>query len=99
MTARQLRVNDAALAELKDIVDYISRRNPENALRFVGRLRATFETLASAPDIGRARKDVAAGLRGIPVDRYIILYRHDDIHLTIERVLSGYRELGYVEFQ
>jgi toxin ParE1/3/4 len=49
--------------------------------------------LGRMPKAGRARSDVAAGLRSFPVDKYLIYYRQRERgRISISRVLHGKRD-------
>jgi toxin ParE1/3/4 len=49
--------------------------------------------LASFPKIGRSYDDVQVGLRGLPLEGYIILYRMIDDGIEIVRVVNGRQDL------
>ncbi len=44
--------------------------------------------------IGRSYIDLSPGLRGLPLEGYIILYRVTEDELTILRVVSGRQNLA-----
>lgn len=50
--------------------------------------------LKDNPLAGRARDDIAQGLRGHVVAPYLILYRLDEQDLFIVRVVDGRRDLN-----
>jgi toxin ParE1/3/4 len=43
--------------------------------------------------MGRRYDALAQNLRGLPIGNYIIFYRATDQGISIERILSGYRDL------
>ena len=43
--------------------------------------------------MGRSYDYLKTGLRGLPLDGYVILYEVIDKRVTILRVVSGYRDL------
>lgn len=45
------------------------------------------------PNMGRSYDRIKPGLRGVPLDGYIIFYRVVDNGIEILRVVSGYQEL------
>ncbi len=58
----------------------------------VDRLDRQLRLLAKEPMIGRARDEVAAGLRSIPFGRYVIFYQPIDNDIQVVRVLHGARD-------
>jgi toxin ParE1/3/4 len=93
MIRRKLVVTSLAEDDLAEIWCFIAADDPEAADRFVAGLQTRCQLLADAPEMGRARPELAAGLRGFPVDRYVILYRVRADVIEIVRVVSGYRDL------
>lgn len=59
---------------------------------FVDRLNRQFRLLAKEPMIGRARDELAPGLRSIPLGRYVIFYQPIDNGIEVVRVLHGARD-------
>lgn len=82
-----------ALADLAEIWDYIADDSEERADAFIDLLDRKIHALARQPSIGRAREELAEGLRSFPVDRYIIFYRPTPKGIEIIRVLHGARDL------
>lgn len=82
-----------ANADLQEIHDFIARRSPTQALRWIERLCEKCQALADSPLIGQQRDDLLAGLRSFPVGYYLIFYRPAADGVTIERVLHGYRDI------
>jgi toxin ParE1/3/4 len=81
----QFRVSDAARADLDEIWFYIAQDNPETVDKFVHALVSRFPRLASMPEIGRQREELAARLRSFPVGNYVILYRPMESGVEIAR--------------
>ncbi len=52
-----------------EIWDYIADGNPAAADRWVDQLDAQFQVLATQPMMGRARNELAPGVRSFPVGR------------------------------
>ena len=87
-------LQSAARQDLGDILSYIGKMDPENALAFVNCLRTTCRRLSRLPESGRARGDLRPRLRSFPVDRYVIFYRAiDSGGVEIVRVLHGARDI------
>lgn len=85
----------SAERDLESIWDYIAADNPAAAEHCLRALDAQFHTLAAHPMMGRARNDLAAGLRSFPVGNYLIFY----LPVTsakgarIVRVIEGHRDI------
>lgn len=83
-------------SELDDIWLAIARQSGsiERADRVVDVITSRFHLLATHPRIGRERSDLRPGLRGFPVDAYIILYRLEGEDVIILHVLDGRRDVA-----
>ena len=68
----QYRVSERAKADLDVIWDYIAQDNPDMADVFVRALFSKFPLLASSPEMGRKREELAINLRSHPFGNYII---------------------------
>jgi|ERR1700722_11400788 toxin ParE1/3/4 len=79
-------------ADLSEIWEFIAEDSVERADAFVDRIDAMFHTLAAQPLMGRERRELAPGLRSIPLVPYVIFYEviHDGV--AIVRVLHGARD-------
>ena len=53
---------------------------------YISKLQAICELLASQPDMGVNRPDIAKGVRSFPVDRYVIYYEQHGPTLSVLRV-------------
>ena len=62
------------LSDLAEIWDYIADDREVQADAFVAKIDAKLQTLAKQPGIGRLRDELAAGLRSLPIGRYVIFY-------------------------
>jgi toxin ParE1/3/4 len=78
---------------LIDIWTYIARDNPAAADRLLDLLDQKSQALAHTPQMGKAREDIAAGVRHFPVGRYLILYRDLGDGVEIVRYVHGMRRL------
>jgi len=56
-----------AESDLNNIHDYIAADNPDAALRISTHLQEACQQLARMPEMGRARDELALGLRSFPV--------------------------------
>lgn len=90
--------SNAAKADLIDIWLYIAAENPDAADRQINRIENAVGKLSSFPRLGRARHDVGAGIRGLIVNRYLVLYRIQESAKQVEllRVIDGRRDLAAV---
>ena len=82
-----------ARQDLKDIKNYIARDNLDRAAAFIKSLADRFQKLADFPGMGSSYEELTPTLRGFPVGNYVIFYRPSETGITIERILSGYRDL------
>ena len=84
-----------ALRDLDEIFDYIAADSEHRAVRFIRTLRERLSLLAENPLAGRARDELAPGLRSFPIGRYVVFYRPlgagDGIEVV--RVLHAARQL------
>lgn len=82
-----------AKQDLKEIVAYIRRDNPQAARKLVARLREVCQTtLVMFPRGGTQRDDLSPGLRCFSVGNYVIYFRgHSPV--VIMRVLHGARDV------
>ena len=53
---------------------------------YISKSQAICELIASQPDMGLNRPDIANGVRSFPVDRYVIYYEHYGPTLSVLRV-------------
>jgi toxin ParE1/3/4 len=58
----------------------------ERADEYISKLQALCELIASQPNMGVDRPDIAKGVRSFPVDRYVIYYEKHGLTLSILRV-------------
>lgn len=82
-----------AQTDLENHQDYISRDRPGAALAWIERLETRCVMLAQNPGWGRPRDELRAGLRSLPLGRYLIFYRITNRGVEIVRVLHASRDL------
>jgi len=70
--------------------------SPDGADKHLRELHAACMRLAEWPNSGRARIELAPGLRSIPVYPHIIFYRVMDAAIEVVRILHGQRDLEAV---
>jgi toxin ParE1/3/4 len=87
-------VSPAAESDLNDILDYIARDKPDAAVRWVARIRNTFESIATNPEIGERRPEFKSGeFRSSLVGNYVIFYRPIREGIEVARVVRGERDI------
>ncbi len=72
---------------------FIAEYNAEAASDLVRLLRDKCQELVRFPNMGRARSELAPGLRSIPAGSYVIFYADADDGVEIVRILAGARDL------
>jgi toxin ParE1/3/4 len=82
-----------AIRDLDQISTYFAGRNVESGDRLLGVFDEKCRKLMQFPMMGRSYGDLRPGLRGVPMEGYIILYRVTDEELTVLRVVSGRQNL------
>lgn len=100
MRPRLIWTNQAR-ADLIDLYAYIAAENLAAAERFLGYIAQAAQSLIDYPKLGKARPDIAFGMRVLVERHYLLLYRIDpDIEsemvatLEIVRVVDGRRDLN-----
>ena len=87
-------ITDRALRDLRDIRDYIAKRSPENAARFLEKLLASFDKLEESPErfaVAPENDLVPYTLRQYVLKPYRILYRVEGRAVLILHVRHGAR--------
>ena len=79
--------------DLTEIWLFISRDSVEAADRLIDEIVKCCEMIASYPEVGRERSELASHLRSFPIKRYILFYRPLRETIEIVRVLHGAREI------
>ena len=82
-----------AEADVLEIWDYIAADGIAAADRWVDRLDKQFRVLAMQPMMGRARDELAPGVRSFPFGRYVVFYLPLDGGIDVVRVLHGARDI------
>lgn len=88
-------VSPDAENDITEATEYIRGDRGERAANtFVQSIYAGFQRLAEFPALGQMREELAAGLRGIPLLSYIILYYDHETHIEIACVAHQRRDLN-----
>ena len=86
-------ITDPALADLREIGDWIARDNRRRALTFVEELEAACAGLADNPKrFQLVARYEAWGVRRRVHGTYLIFYREGPTEVTILRILHGARD-------
>lgn len=85
-----------AEADILEIWEYIADDSLAAADRWVHRLDGQFRLLAAQPVMGRAREELAPGVRSFPFGRYVVYYVPLDDGIDVVRVLHGARDIDAV---
>lgn len=92
--ATSITWSENASADLEAIVAYIARDSPHHALAVADRLIATVEKLARFPRIGRIVPEFDdPKLRQIVWRGYRVIYRVEDVGVTVVTVIHGARRI------
>jgi toxin ParE1/3/4 len=65
----------------------------EQAEAYAEQLYSAFDDLAQFPAIGRARDEIAPGLRSYPVGQHIAFYHATDDELIIVRIIHSRQDI------
>ena len=88
------RFSVPASRDLEAIIDYIAGQNSvDRSEAFLKKVNEKCLRLVKFPGMGRRRDELAAGVRSLPVESYLIFYRAIEEGVEILRVISGYQDL------
>jgi plasmid stabilization system protein ParE len=91
------RLMPAAELDLAEIVDYIARDSPQNAMKVFDRIHLAARNIAEMPGMGHRREDVTdKPVLFWAVYSYLLVYRPDKRPLEILRIVHGARDLPRV---
>ena len=79
--------------DLVDIWQFIADDSEAAADRVLDQIEATLRMLRDNPKAGRARPELADGVRSFPAGNYVLFYRETREGITLVRALSGYRDI------
>jgi plasmid stabilization system protein ParE len=95
------RVNftQSAQADLLEAWLFIAEEHPAAADQILETIANEAETLSTQPLMGRARPELAVGVRSWPTStRYILFYLADNYGVTVLRVLHHARDVRRIDF-
>lgn len=85
----QIQRHPLALHDLEDIWQFIAEDSIAAADHWLDKIDAQFKLIAKAPGIGRARDELAPGVRSFPIGRYVIFYQATQSGIDVVRVLHS----------
>ena len=85
-----------AETDILEIWDYIADDSLTAADRWVDHVDEQFRVLATQPMMGRARDELAPGVRSFPFGRYVVFYVPLANGIDVVRVLHGARDIDAV---
>jgi len=95
----KVELSEEALDDLAEILTYVSRDNPQAAVRLVDGIEATCFRLGGMSGAGTARDDLKPGLRIFSHRSYLICFRcKNNEVLRIVRVIHGARDINRIHF-
>ncbi|MCY7368405.1 MAG: type II toxin-antitoxin system RelE/ParE family toxin [Chamaesiphon sp.] len=86
-------ISQPAIRDLESISSYFADVNVEAGEKFLKEFSKRCQQLVSFPNIGRNYDDLQVGLRGLPLEGYVILYRVTEDRIEIIRVANGRQDL------
>ncbi|MCR6500310.1 type II toxin-antitoxin system RelE/ParE family toxin [Shinella sp. CPCC 101442] len=84
--------------DLVQIWRCIADDNETAADRLLDRFAEVARKLASHPEAGRLRSELADGMRSFLVGNYVLFYRAAPAELVLVRVLSRYLDIDEIDF-
>ncbi len=87
------RISPDAIRDLEEITDYFATHNVEAGEQFLQEFGKKCRYLTQFPLMGRSYAAIRPGLRGVPINRYILFYRVMEEDIEIVRVVRGDRDL------
>lgn len=82
-------LSDKAVQDIAHILEFLAKRNPSAALRFLEDFYASFEKLGENPHLGQEQSGISADARHWVVKPYRIFYRITDYGVEIIRVCDA----------
>ena len=90
---RTIKISASAVEDLKDIWDYVARRDETAAGKLIKEINRKFILLRDNPLVGREQNQFLGGLRSFVVKSYFIFYLPSDDGIDILRVLHSSRDI------
>jgi toxin ParE1/3/4 len=92
---KRYRLTPQAVEDLHEIAEFIGAHNKGAARKLIDAIKSRCQALAGPPEMGRARDELAPGLRSSVVGKYVIFYRVGPKKRDVEviRIVHGARDL------
>jgi toxin ParE1/3/4 len=87
-------LSPTALRDLNDISSYFATQNIDTGERVLALFTEKCTRLIDFPNMGKSYEFLRSGIRGIPLEGYIIFYRFVETDIIILRVVSGRQNLA-----
>jgi toxin ParE1/3/4 len=87
-------LSPTALRDLNDISSYFAKQNIDAGERVLVLFTEKCTRLINFPNMGKSYEFLRSGIRGIPLEGYIIFYRFVETDIIILRVVSGRQNLA-----
>lgn len=87
-----VRLSHLADTDLDAIRDYIAQHNPSAANKVLDQLFEMLELLATQPEIGQRRDDLAPNIRAFVVRPFVICYEQSADGIHVARIIHGARD-------
>ncbi|MGK7923141.1 MAG: type II toxin-antitoxin system RelE/ParE family toxin [Trichodesmium sp.] len=91
-------ISKLASSDLNAIADYFLERNLDAGERLFQEFNQKCQNLTMFPNMGKSYAHLKPGIRGLPLDGYIIFYRVVNDQVEIVRVVSGRQNLEVLFF-
>ena len=90
----RFRLSPEALADIREIVEYIAHDSLDASERILEQLYSSFAIIARSPGIGHTRKNLTnQAVLFWPVGVYMVIYHRDVRPVHVVAVLHGKRNL------
>lgn len=91
----RLALTPRAAQDLDDIFDYSARTwGTERAILYIRALQAAMERLLLFPELGRSLHEVRPGVRLLPAESHLIIYRVCAETIGVVRILHQRMDVG-----
>jgi toxin ParE1/3/4 len=87
-------LSPTATRDLNNISSYFAQQNIEAGERVLALFTEKCTRLIGFPNMGKSYQFLRSGIRGIPLEGYIIFYRVVETDIIILRVVSGRQNLA-----
>lgn len=93
MDSKPVIFRPAAERDLDEIWLYIAFDNPTAADAVVDQIQRRTQQIATFPQSGRLRSEIAESARSVSIGNYLVLYLETDDAVEIVRIVHGARDL------